>query len=222
MAQEEQVLVIDREVLEEVGLFQGLMFNVDSYLLRIFVPGVPRFMPRSQAESDEKYKQIIPYVIITHQGKYLCYVRGKRAGETRLLGQMSIGIGGHINPGDNESPLFGNSFREAYLRAVEREVAEEISVGAKHEDRIVALLNDDSNEVGRVHLGVVHYWALDSFEVSRREQMITKMTFADPDELRENRDNMETWSQLCLDHLEKMKKHAEAGQPLSDLFEKVQ
>ena len=113
MAQEEQVLVIDREILEELGLFQGLMFNVDRYLRKIFLPGVPRFMPRSQAESDEKYKQIIPYVIITHDAKYLCYVRGKRAGEARLLGQMSIGIGGHINPGDDESPLFGNGFREA-------------------------------------------------------------------------------------------------------------
>ncbi len=221
MAQEEQVLVIDREILEEVGLFQGLMFNVDRYLRKIFEPGVPRFMPRSQAESDEKYKQIIPYVIITHGGKYLCYVRGKRAGEARLLGQMSIGIGGHINPGDDEFPLFGNGFREAYDRAVEREVAEEISIGAKHKDRIVALLNDDSNEVGRVHLGIIHYWALDSFEVSKREQMITQMAFAKPDKLQESRDTMETWSQLWLDHLDEMRKHSGSGQPLNALFEKV-
>ena len=221
MAQEEQVLVIDTEVLEDVGLFQGLVFNVDRYLRKIFLPGVPHFMPRSQAELDEKHKQIIPYVIITHEGKCLCYVRGKRAGESRLLGQMSIGIGGHINPGDNELPLFGNGFREAYIRAVEREVAEEISVGANHRDRIVALLNDDSNEVGRVHLGVVHYWSLDSLAVSKREQMITKMAFANPDALQENRDAMETWSQLCLDHLEEMKKYADSGQPLNALFEKV-
>ena len=221
MAQEEQVLVIGTEILEELGFFQGLMFNVDRYLRKIFVPGVPCFMPRSQAESDEKYKQIIPYVIITHDDKYLCYVRGKRAGEARLLGQMSIGIGGHINPGDDEFPLFGNGFREAYIRAVEREVAEEISIGANHRDRIVALLNDDSTEVGRVHLGVVHYWALDSFEVSKREQMITQMTFAKPDELQENRDTMETWSQLCLDHLDEMRKYSTSGQPLNAMFEKV-
>ncbi len=219
MAQEEQVLVIDREILEELGLFQGLMFNVDRYLRKIFLPGVPRFMPRSQAESDEKYKQIIPYVIITHGRKYLYYVRGKRAGEARLLGQMSIGIGGHINPGDDDFPLLG--IREAYIRAVNREVAEEISIGANHRDQIVALLNDDSNEVGRVHLGVVHYWALDSFEVSKREQMITQMAFAKPDKLQENRDTMETWSQLCLDHLDEMRKYSESGQQLNAPFEKV-
>lgn len=221
MAKEEQVLVIARGILEEAGLFQGLMFDVDRYLRKIFVAGVPRFMPRSQAESDDRYKQIIPYVIITYDGKYLRYVRGKRAGEARLLGQMSIGIGGHINPGDDEFPLFGNGFREAYTRAVEREVAEEVSIGAKHRDRIVALLNDDSNGVGRVHLGIIHYWALDSFEISKREQMITKMGFASRDELQEKRDAMETWSQLCVDHLDEMTKYAETGQPLNGLFEKA-
>ena len=72
-----------------------------------------------------------------------------------------------------------------------------------------------------MHLGVVHYWVLDSFEVSKREQMITQMAFATPDELQENRDTMETWSQLCLDHLDEMRKYAESGQPLNAPFEKV-
>ena len=206
MAQEEPVLVISREILTEVGLFQGLMFDTDRYLEKIFASGVARFMPRSSAESDPSYKQIIPYVIITHQDKYLCYVRGKRAGETRLVGQMSIGIGGHINPVDGDVPLLG--FRKSYDTAVEREVEEEIHVRANHNDRIVALLNDDSNSVGSVHLGIVHYWTLDSFDVEKREQMITKMSFADIPELQANRDAMETWSQLCLDNLDEMAQHA--------------
>ena len=202
MAQEEQVLVISRDVLESVGTFHGLMFDTDRYLQEIFAPGVPRFIPRSAAETDDSCKQIIPYVIITHQNKYLCYTRGKRAGETRLVGLMSIGIGGHINPADDTLPLLG--FREAYEAAVEREVEEEIHVQAGHSDQIVALLNDDSNPVGRVHLGVVHYWTLDSFDVDKREQMITQMSFADLPQLQSNREAMETWSQLCLDGLDRM------------------
>jgi len=205
-SKDEQVLVIPRDVFDQVGDFQGLMFDTDSYLEKIFAPGGPRFMPRSLAESDPSYKQIIPYVIITHQDKYLCYVRGKRAGETRLVGQMSIGIGGHINPVDGDVPLLG--FRNSYEAAVEREVDEEINVRANHHDRIVALLNDDSNPVGSVHLGVVHYWTLDSFDVDKKEQMITKMSFADSQELQTNREAMETWSRLCLDHLDDMAKHA--------------
>ena len=219
MAEEEQVLVFERRVLEQIGMFQGLKFDVDNYLRKLFVPGVLRFMPRSQAEADPSYKQLIPYVIMTYAGKYLSYVRGKRAGETRLVGNRSIGIGGHINPVDNEVPLFDTDFREMYLTAVEREVAEEVSVEANHTDRIAALLNDESNEVGSVHLGIVHYWTLDSSKVSRREQMITQMAFMSPDELQEVRDTMETWSMLCLDGLGEMAKRGESGIRLDALFE---
>ncbi len=204
MAQEEQILVIERKVLERIGMFQGLEFDVERYLAKIFVQGVPRFMPRSQMEKDPSYKQLIPYVIMNYEGKYFSYVRGKRAGEARLVGNRSIGIGGHINPVDNEVPLFDTDFREMYLTAVEREVAEEVSVETSHTDRVVALLNDESNEVGLVHLGIVHYWALDAPKVKKREQMITQMAFMTPPELKKVRDTMETWSQLCLRQLAEM------------------
>lgn len=203
MAKEEQVLVIERKVVEEVGMFHGLAFDVDRYLPKIFAQGVPRFMPRPQAEIDPSHKQIIPYVIMACDGKFLNYVRGTRAGETRLVGNRSIGIGGHINPGD-DMPLFNTDFYETYLAAVEREVAEEVAVETGHSDRIIALLNDDSNEVGSVHLGVVHYWVLDEPKVSKREQMITQMDFKTLAELQKVRDTMETWSGLCVDGLEKI------------------
>jgi predicted NUDIX family phosphoesterase len=206
MAREEQVLVVQRKIVEQVGIFHGLVFDVDRYLREIFVPGVPRFMPRAQAEIDPSYKQLIPYVIMACDGKYLSYVRGKRAGETRLVGLRSIGIGGHINPVDaDNSSLFAYLY-DNYLTAVEREVTEEVSVEAKHTDRIVALLNDDSTEVGSVHLGIVHYWNLDTPKVTKREQMISQMSFETAAKLQEVRDTMETWSQLCLDGLAEMEK----------------
>ena len=59
-------------------------------------------------------------------------------------------------------------------------MTEEVSVEAGHTDHVVALLNDDSNEVGQVHLGIVHCWVLDAPKVSRREQMITQMEFMTP------------------------------------------
>ena len=219
MTQEEQVLVVERKVLEQAGMFQGLAFDVERYLGRIFVPGVPRFMPRSQTEKDPAYKQIIPYVIMTYDGKYLSYVRGRRAGERRLVGNRSIGIGGHINPADNEVPLFDTDFRKMYNIAVEREVAEEVSVETSYTNRVVALLNDESNEVGSVHLGIVHYWILDVPKVSRREQMITQMAFMTPGELQEVRDTLETWSGLCLSHLGKMAKCGKSGIQQGDPFD---
>lgn len=204
MPSEEKVLVFERKILDDIGTFHGLQFDVNPYLSKIFSPGTLRFMPRSKAEQDPSFKQLIPYVIMTHDGKYLNYVRGKRAGETRLVSKRSIGIGGHINPIDNEIPLLGA--REMYNCAVDREVAEEVNVKANHTDRIVALLNDDSNEVGQVHLGIVHYWTLESEDVTRKEQMITQMTFMTPNQLNEVADTMETWSSLCLKGLEEMAK----------------
>jgi predicted NUDIX family phosphoesterase len=210
MAQEEQILVVERKVLEQIGMFQGMAFDVERYLSKIFVQGVPRFMPRSQAEKDPTHKQLIPYVIMACGGKYLSYVRGRRAGEARLTGLRSIGIGGHINPIDaDNSSLFAHRY-ENYLTAVQREVAEEVSVETTHSDKIVGLLNDDSTEVGSVHLGIVHHWILDSPNVSRGEQMITKMAFMSSAELRDVRDTLETWSQLCLDNLAELDKRAES------------
>jgi predicted NUDIX family phosphoesterase len=208
MAQEEQVLVIETEILERLGVFQGLAFDIDRYLREIFVQGVPRFIPRSQAEKDPSHKQLIPYVIMAHQCKYFSYVRGKRAGESRLVGNRSVGIGGHINPVD-DMPLFSD-FKQTYIAAVEREVAEEVIVETTYTDNIVALLNDDSNEVGSVHLGIVHYWNLDSPKIDKKEQMITQMAFMTPEELQQARDTLETWSQKCLDGLAEMKKQAES------------
>ncbi len=206
MPREEQVLVIERKVLEQVGMFQGLTFDVANYLREFFVQGVPRFMPRSQVEENPAYKQLIPYVLMSYQDKYLSYIRGRRAGEARLVGNRSIGIGGHINPAD-DMPLFNTDFYETYLAAVEREVAEEVSVETSHTDSIVALLNDESNEVGSVHLGIVHHWILNAPKVSKREQMITQMAFMTPAELHEVRDTLETWSGLCLSRLAEMTKN---------------
>jgi len=206
MAQEEHVLVFERKVFEQAGAFNGLRFDVEDFLHKLFVPGVLRFMPRGQVEIDPSFKQLIPYVIMTYQGRYLSYVRGKRAGETRLVAKRSIGIGGHINPIDDMPLLKEVDPLATYLEAVGREVAEEVTVEANHTDNVVALLNDDSNEVGSVHLGIVHYWTLDSAKVERREQMITQMSFMTPEELLEVEDTLETWSALCLSGLDEMAK----------------
>lgn len=197
----EQVLVVERAMYDRVGAFHGVCFDVEKYLSTLLATGVPRYLLRSKAETDPNFKQLIPYVLITCDGMVLSYVRGSRAGETRLVGRKSIGIGGHINPPD-ELPLFDTDFRSAYRAAVDREMNEEISIEARHTDRVVGLLNDDSNDVGRVHLGIVHHWNLDRPGVSRREQMMTQLMFQSIDDLRADRESLETWSQLCLDHIE--------------------
>jgi len=114
------------------------------------------------------------------------------------------------------SGTFNTDFYETYLAAVGREVAEEVSVETGHSDRIVALLNDESNEVGRVHLGIVHYWILDAPKVNKREQMITQMAFKTAAELQKVQDTMETWSGLCLSQLSEMAKAGNTGEWIAD------
>ena len=198
---DENILVIKRRLFDELGAFQGLNFEPRNYLDSILSRGNNFFLPRAQAEKDPNHKQIIPYALLTHGDKVLHYVRGKRAGEQRLVAKGSIGIGGHMNESDES--LFALD-EAAYRAGVEREVAEEIAIKTNFEDRIVALLNDDSTEVGQVHLGVVHVFKLPEPNVEKREAMITSLAFLDKNELRARRDSLETWSQICLDSLERL------------------
>src|SRR5947209_16258818 len=197
----ENILVIKRALLDQLGNFQGLNFEPRKYLDAILSRGNNFFLSRAQAEKDPSHKQIIPYVLLTHGGKVLFYVRGKKAGEQRLVAKGSIGIGGHMN--ESDASLFALD-EAAYRAGVEREVGEEIFINTKFEDRIVALLNDDSTEVGQVHLGIVHVFKLAEPKVEKRETMITNLSFLSQDELAARRDSLETWSQICLQTFEKL------------------
>jgi predicted NUDIX family phosphoesterase len=199
--QEENVLVIKRSLLDQLGSFQGLNYEPRKYLDAILSRGNNFFLRRAQAEKDPSHKQIIPYVLLAHGDRVLFYVRGKKVGEQRLVAKGSIGIGGHMNESDES--LFALD-KAAYRAGVEREVGEEIAINTKFEDQIVALLNDDSTEVGKVHLGVIHVFKLAEPKVEKREAMITNVAFLGKQELLARRDSLETWSQICLDSLDRL------------------
>ena len=200
---DENILVIRRSLFEELGSFQGLNFEAEKYLAVILSRGNNFFLPRAQAEKDPVYKQIIPYVLVAFENSVLHYVRGKKAGEQRLVAKGSIGIGGHMSE-EKDKFLWHTTDEQAYRAGVEREVNEEIKIGTPFEDRIVGLLNDDATEVGRVHLGIVHVFKLAEPKVEKREAMITGLTFLTKEELMARRESLESWSQICVDSLERL------------------
>ncbi len=200
-APNENVLAIRRDLFDELGSFHGLNFEPERYLDSMLSRGNNFFLPRAKAENDPTHKQIIPYAILACGNRVLHYVRGKKAGEQRLVAKGSIGIGGHMN--DEDESLFAWD-EQAYRAGVEREVHEEVEISTPFEDRIVALLNDDTTEVGRVHLGIVHVFRLAEPKVQKREAMITNLAFLTKEELEARRDSLETWSQICLDQLERL------------------
>jgi predicted NUDIX family phosphoesterase len=198
---DENILVVRRSLFDQLGSFHGLNFEPRKYLDAILLRGNNFFLPRPKAENDPTHKQIIPYVLLACAGKVLYYVRGKKAGEQRLVAKGSIGIGGHMNESDES--LFALD-EAAYRAGVEREVSEEIKINTAFEDRIVALLNDDTTEVGRVHLGIVHLFKLREPKVEKREAMITNLAFLGQEELLARRETLESWSQICVDSLERL------------------
>ena len=193
------VLVVKTALLHEVGYFNGYCKTTQPYLDAFFAPGNTTFMNRQAAENDPSYKQLIPYLILRYRSSVFSYIRGRSATEERLIAKRSIGLGGHIEPRDDS--LF-NDPKNIYGVAAEREVREEVSIRSAYKERIVALINDDSNEVGKVHLGIVHIWELSGCAVAKREAQITQVKFMTISDLRAIKDDLETWSQIALDILE--------------------
>ena len=200
---DEKVLCVRRALFDEIGAFQGLNFEVDRYLPRFLDPANNLFVPRSEAEDDPSFKQLIPYAVLTHEGRILHYIRGGKGGEKRLVSKGSIGIGGHINDLDAGVEAMD---RAAYKRAVEREVGEELRIVGAYTDRMAAILNDDSSPVGQVHLGIVHIFEVETRNIRAGEAAICDLEFLSAAQLRERRENLETWSQIVLDSLDKLLK----------------
>jgi predicted NUDIX family phosphoesterase len=191
----ERVLVVPTAVFHQAGLFQGFSPDADYYLPRLLEPRHLSYRSRAEVETDPTFKQLVPYVVLRWRDQVFHYTRGKRATETRLQALRSVGVGGHISAADEG--LFDSPYREALFR----ELAEEVRLESAYEERCLGLINDDSTPVGQVHLGIVHVLELAEPKVQRREQALTRAGFAPLAELRSQRAEFETWSQIVLDVL---------------------
>jgi predicted NUDIX family phosphoesterase len=197
MATEEKVLCFERKLFEELGVFQGLSLEVEKYLP--VVTSAPRllYLNRSEAEQDRRYKQLIPYTLLIRNDRILRYRRGKGGQETRLHGLYSVGIGGHISEEDHG--LFSKD--RGYREGMRRELMEEAGIDAGN-GPAVAAINDDSTEVGYVHFGVVHVLRVPDESVASRRNGIVGPEFIPIADAVKDPSGYESWSRLCLEHLE--------------------
>jgi predicted NUDIX family phosphoesterase len=184
----ERVLVLRRESVPGGCDFSGVRPADDLAALRQAVQRHGRYLDRPTAEGDPAFKQLIPYVVLHDGGSLFLMERTAAGGDARLHGKASIGVGGHLNPVDSgEDPL---------LAGLQREWAEELAADWDPEFRLVGLLNDDSNPVGAVHLGVV--FTVDAAgrpaEVREHDKLVGR--FVPVGEVFAARDRLETWSQL--------------------------
>ena len=186
----EQVLVIPRSAVPGGCDFTGVR-PADAALLAALRDAVEehgRYLDRPAAEQDRDWKQLIPYVVVRDGRATFLMERTDAGGDARLHRKASIGVGGHLNPVDyGEDPL---------MAGLAREWAEELDAPWQPRFELVGLLNDDSNPVGSVHLGVVFTVEADGHQVDVRETDKLSGRMASRDEVRAAWDRLETWSQL--------------------------
>jgi predicted NUDIX family phosphoesterase len=191
----EQILVIPTSLFHEIGYFQGFQEEDGASLAKLLDPEQISYRPRPEMEQDPSFKQLIPYCLFTCGGKYFFYTRGKAGGEARLKSKRSIGVGGHISSAD-----VGKT-DHPYQEGMKRELEEEVSTARVISNKLVGLINDDLTEVGKVHLGVVHVIEIEEPRIEPREASMQLPGFATIAELVEQREEFETWSQICIDYL---------------------
>jgi predicted NUDIX family phosphoesterase len=191
----ERVLVVPREQVPGGCDFTGVR-DADQQTMAALQAATAthgRFVDRPIAEEDPALKQLIPYVVVRDGELVYLMERTAAGGDPRLHGKASIGVGGHLNPVDEGKDPLADGLR--------REWSEELVADWEPEFRLVGLLNDDSNPVGSVHLGVVFEVQADGRAVAVRERDKLTGRFATVAEVRATSERMETWSRLVADHL---------------------
>jgi predicted NUDIX family phosphoesterase len=201
--QTECVLVVPTALFHRLGHFQGFSRDVEGYLGELFSPEHTSYRPRHEVEEDPSFKQLIPYVIFRHTdaagGVHLFqYTRGKGQGEGRLHSKKSVGIGGHISVDDSAACETAPHATTAYQEGMRRELAEEVAIDTKYREQCVGLINDDESEVGKVHLGVVHIFDVETPDVRPLETDICAAGFRPLSEIMAETSGFETWSSICL------------------------
>jgi predicted NUDIX family phosphoesterase len=187
---EELVYVVPRDAILGNGTWHGIRTAATDEFLEV-VAAHGRFEPRSAMEADPSFKQIIPYLILRDGERYFLMRRTRAGGDARLHDAWSIGVGGHVNPGDVD--LAGGLLREW---------TEELVADFVPEFRLVGLLNDDTTDVGRVHLGAVYLAEAGGRPVAIRETDKLSGAFATPAQVEEVADRLETWSRLAFEFVE--------------------
>ncbi len=185
----EYVLVVPRRLALPNGGFRGLQC-ADIAWLDGLVANAGEYRPRPEMEGDPSFKQLIPYLVLRDGPRWFLMKRTQAGADRRLHDRWSIGVGGHLNPGDS-----------GLLGGLRREWREELHATFVPDFQFVGLLNDDDTDVGTVHLGAVYLADAGGREVAVRETEKLSGSFAEAAAVDAVRDRLETWSALVFDAL---------------------
>ncbi len=187
---EETILVVPKERLfgpKELNYFNGFV-SAEKMDFQPIIQKNFLFKNRQEMEANPSFKQIIPYIIFKHGGRLFTYRRLNKGNEKRLHGNHSIGIGGHINPLDTKGNMI--------LDAMRREFEEEMDYNGVYDVKILGYINDDSNDVGTVHFGIVFLVEGNNENIRVKETEKLEGSLLSKEEITKLEETMETWSSL--------------------------
>ena len=184
---DEQVLVVPRDRVPGAAGWYGLRHDGLTAFLDV-VEREGRYAPRDAMEQDAGFKQIIPYLVLRDGDRYFLMRRTRAGADQRLHDRWSIGVGGHLNPGD-----------DGLLGGLRREWREELDADFEPSFEPLALLNDDTTDVGAVHLGVIFVADAMGRPVTVREHDKLTGSFASAAEVAAVAADLETWSRLVFE-----------------------
>ena len=199
MTKNETVLCIKRDLLPESWVQQKSIvpLELDVFIENCSVTGF-KFINRADAEKDASYKQIIPYIILQTKNFEKTAIYNRQGNEQRLHDLWSIGIGGHINPIDMETP--NDSFRQILISGMERELNEELDQRSKEDHpSFIGLISEDVTDVGKVHLGAVFRILTSAPEKFLPGSELFQFAWKKTKNLEQL--NLELWSKLALELL---------------------
>lgn len=189
---QEKILVVRRSALFAQGAWNGLQ-QVDFEKYTHIITHKKEFHPRATMEQDPTYKQIIPYLVFTYADKYFVMQRKESASEQRLKNKLSLGIGGHIRKEDMKT--------DSLFDWARREFHEEVHYSGSLEISQLGIINDDTNDVGKVHVGFVFLLKGESSEISIKSELKSGSLFT-LDECINQIDDFEPWSQYIISFLQ--------------------
>ncbi len=188
----ESILVVKKDLFFDESTTENIIaIDLDEAFKKI--NSFAEFRDRAEMEVDENYKQIIPYLIYKYQDQLFVMQRKETASEQRLKNKLSLGIGGHVRKEDlSESTTI--------LDWAAREFEEEVSFKGSYNPKFIGLLNDDSNSVGRVHLGLVFVLEGNSTEIAIKSEH-KQGALLPISKIKEMQEEFESWSKICLQAL---------------------
>jgi predicted NUDIX family phosphoesterase len=151
------------------------------------------------AELNKYCKQPIPYAVIRQGDKLFLYKRLVGGGEARLHNKLSLGVGGHMNY------VSGKDFKGIISENLERELNEELDIKAEQKEyTFLGLINDDSNSVGEVHIGLLIIIDIDgdaTVEVKETDQLQGEWVTIEQLLESDVYESLENWSKITVDAL---------------------